>query len=140
MTIHEWLPYAVAGASVLGLLRVLWSTNGRQLAKYRKVVAEGVRTITDRNDEIARLREAELLLREANRKLREALKSKENEVETHKGEILQLKQALERQRTANDKLNEMLGMQEQHINGLRRDVTMLQDQVGKLRAQLGLEL
>lgn len=139
MSLNEWIAYAVAAASILVMLKVLWSTSGRQLKKYRAAIDAGLRTVEDKNEEIANLRKAEEAWREANRALRELSKEQEKKLLQRDGEVAGLKKAHARDKAANEKLTEIIGNQDQHIKQLTRDVDMLKEQVGKLRAQLGEE-
>jgi HAMP domain-containing protein len=139
MEVINWAAGAVAGAASLAFARLWWSTRGTRLRKLQELIDLSKRTIEDKNDEIDRLRKADLLLREANQKLKDALSLEKKTLDAKHDEVTALKRALTAQRTANEKLNEILGNQEQHVRKLQSDVTMLTDQVSKLRAQLGLE-
>jgi uncharacterized protein YoxC len=139
MELHVYIAYALAGVLLLTLIRVLWSTSGLQLAKYRKAVEEGQLLLEKKEVQIRSLVDARTLLREANNTLREAIKEKDSELANQAREIKTLRGNVETQRAANTRLNEVIGNQENHIKRLTDDVGMLKEQVLKLRAQMGLE-
>lgn len=138
MMIVVWASVVVAVAAVLWLLRVMWSTTGRQLAKYKATLATSIKTVAQQNDDIERLRAAERKLREANQLLREGLRERERDLADRDRKIDALQQSLERQKAANERLSEIIGHQDIHIQQLKRDVEMLKNEQLKLRAQLGL--
>lgn len=140
MDLHNYIAYALAGVALLALLRVLWSTSGRQLAKYRALLAEGIRTQEKLQEDLFLIEEARDLLRKANGELQRAISAKDAEIVSQAHEIKALKKNLDNQRAANNVLNETIGLQEGKITELSRDMENLKDQVLKLRAQLGLEL
>lgn len=133
-----WIVTACAGALALALIRLYWSTRTEQLNRYQKAIAEGLRIQEQLNATLDRLKESEDKLKEANRLLRAALRERDKEIADHKNEVDNLKRALAKQERANAKLNDVIGEQSGLIEKLRADVRSLQDEQGKLRAQLGL--
>jgi chromosome segregation ATPase len=109
------------------------------MRQLNALIAKGEESLKRAYAEIDDHRAAALKLREANNKLRQALAIREKEAGDREHEIRQLKKANNALSAANDKLNEILGDQEQVNQKLSLDVAMLKDQVGKLRAQQGLE-
>lgn len=134
-----WIALVVAGLAVLFAARIWWSTSGARYRDQKEKLDDMERRLAKMDKEVNRYREADLMLREANRKLRDALTIREKEVAEREAEIKQLKKANTALHAANDKLNEVLGDQERHVQKLQGDVDMLSEQVDKLRAQLGLE-
>jgi chromosome segregation ATPase len=123
----------------LTLLRVLWSTSGRQLARYRELLEEGTRTQEQLQRDRDRIEQAREMLHRANLALQKAIKEKDSELASQANEIKVLKKNLDNQRAANDLLNDTIGNQQLVISQLSNDVNMLKEQVVKLRAQMGLE-
>lgn len=136
---QTYIGYGLAAMCLLAMLRVLWSTSGRQLALYRKAVHEGQRAYEKLQQDLRRVEEAREMLMQANRTLKAAIKEKDAELQSQTLEIRALKRNLENQRNANSVLNDTIGKQDSRIKELSKDVDSLKDQVFKLRAQLGLE-
>lgn len=137
---QTYIGYGLAAVSLLALLRVLWSTSGRQLALYRNAIQEGQRTIDKLQEDLMRVEEAREMLLQANRTLQAAIKQKDAEIQSQTQEIRALKRNLDNQRAANNVLNDTIGKQDTRIKELSKDVDSLKDQVLKLRAQMGLDL
>lgn len=140
MEFHTYIAYALAGVMLITLLRVLWSTSGRQLAEYREALVEGQRAHEKLMEDVQRIEEARNMLRSANVKLNTALREKDAEIASQHNEIRALKKNLDNQRAANATLNEIIGNQELKITQLSTDVEMMKGEITKLRAQLGLAL
>lgn len=140
MEFHIYIAYALAGVMLITLLRVLWSTSGRQLAEYREALVEGQRAHEKLMEDVQRIEEARNMLRSANVKLNTALREKDAEIASQHNEIRALKKNLDNQRAANATLNEIIGNQELKITQLSTDVEMMKGEITKLRAQLGLAL
>lgn len=140
MEFHTYIAYALAGVMLITLLRVLWSTSGRQLAEYREALVDGQRAHEKLMEDVQRIEEARNMLRSANVKLNTALREKDAEIASQHNEIRALKKNLDNQRAANATLNEIIGNQELKITQLSTDVEMMKGEITKLRAQLGLAL
>jgi chromosome segregation ATPase len=139
MELNAYIGYALAGVALLTLLRVLWSTSGRQLARYRELLEEGTRTQEQLQRDLHRIEQAREMLHRANLALQKAIKEKDSELASQANEIRALRKNLDNQRAANDLLNDTIGNQQLVISQLSNDVNMLKEQVVKLRAQMGLE-
>jgi chromosome segregation ATPase len=140
MNLETYIAAGLAALALLALLRVLWSTSGRQLAKYRVLIAEGIRSQEKLQKDVQLLEEARDLLRKANGELQRAIKAKDAEIVSQTHEIKALKMKLDNQLSANQVLNDTIGLQDIKIKELSRDVESLKDQVLTLRAQMGMEL
>ena len=139
MELHTYIAYTLAGVALLAAIRLHWSTSGLQLAAYRKTLQEGQRHADKLAEDMQLVVEARELLRKANYALQQALKEKDAEISSQANEIRALKKNLYNQRAANDLLNDTIGNQQLMISKLNLDVSMLKDEVLKMRAQLGLQ-
>ncbi len=139
MAVQLYISYAVAGVMLLAMLRVLWSTSGRQLAKYRLMIRDGLRTLEQVKLDLERVEEAREMLNSANLALKRTLREKDAEIAAHLNEILALKKNLDTQKAANETLNTTIGNQQLKIAQLSRDLELLNERVFKLSCQLGIE-